>query len=101
MYRPARLDLHESGTIGQALKRTSTAIGFLFLNFSFEYLKILKISEPLHAKMNPTSCLFGDGLHRILSSYWLAHFYLMKKSAKGLHYFGLDCGMLDFSTHEP
>jgi hypothetical protein len=33
-------------------------------------------------------------LYRILSSYWLAHFYLLKKSAKGLHYFGLDCGIL-------
>ncbi len=33
-------------------------------------------------------------LHRILSFYWLAHFYLMKKSAKVLLYFGLDCGML-------
>jgi hypothetical protein len=22
------------------------------------------------------------------------HFYLLKKSAKGQHYFGLDCGML-------
>jgi hypothetical protein len=40
-------------------------------------------------------------LHRILSSYRLAHFYLMKKSAKVLHYFGLDCGMLKFFTHEP
>jgi hypothetical protein len=30
--------------------------------------------------------------------------HLMKKSAKVLHYFGLDCGMLEFfkhSTHEP
>jgi hypothetical protein len=43
-------------------------------------------------------------LYRILSSYWLAHFYLLKKSAKGLHYFGLDCWMLEFfkySIHEP
>ncbi len=30
------------------------------------------------------------GLH----TYWLAHFYLMKKSANVLLYFGLDCGML-------
>jgi hypothetical protein len=35
-------------------------------------------------------------LYRILSSYGLAHFYLLKKSAKGLHYFGLECGMLFF-----
>jgi hypothetical protein len=26
---------------------------------------------------------------------------LMKKSAKGLLYFGLDCGMLEFFSHEP
>jgi hypothetical protein len=38
-------------------------------------------------------------LHRILSSYWLAHFYLLKISAKGLHYFGLDCGMLEYSIY--
>jgi hypothetical protein len=33
----------------------------------------------------------------------IAHLYLMKKSAKVLHYFRLDCGMLEFfkySTHE-
>jgi hypothetical protein len=30
--------------------------------------------------------MFGHGLYRILSSYWLAHFYLLKKFAKGLHY---------------
>jgi hypothetical protein len=48
--------------------------------------------------MNPTSCLFGSdhGLHRILSSYWLAHFNLMKKSAKVQLFFGLDCGMMAF-----
>jgi hypothetical protein len=41
-------------------------------------------SKPLHTKMNPT--FWSDhGLYRILSSYWLAHFYLMIKSAKGLH----------------
>jgi hypothetical protein len=44
----------------------------------------------------------ADG--RILSSYWLAHFYSMKKSAKVLHYFGLDSAMSEFfkySIHEP
>jgi hypothetical protein len=46
----------------------------------------------------------AQGLYRILSSYWLAHSYLMKKSAKVIQYFGLDCGMMEFfkySTHEP
>jgi hypothetical protein len=41
------------------------------------------------------------GLHRILSFYLLAHFYLKKKSATMLLYFGLDCGVLEFFTHEP
>jgi hypothetical protein len=36
--------------------------------------------------------LSDHGLHRILSSYWLAHFHL--KSAKVLLYFGLDCGKM-------
>jgi hypothetical protein len=50
--------------------------------------------------IQPPACLV-HGLQRILSSYWLAHFYLMKKSAKVLLYFGcLDCEMLEFFTHE-
>ncbi len=69
-----------------------------FFIFYLEYLKRLQSPEPLHAKMNPTSCLFGSRLHRILSSYWLAHFYLMKKSAKELLFFCLDCGMMKFFT---
>ncbi len=32
--------------------------------------------------MNPASCLFESRLHWILSSYWLAHFYLMKNPPK-------------------
>ncbi len=52
--------------------------------------------------MNPNSYTCSDhGLDRILSSYWLAHFYLMKKSTNVLIYFGLDCRMLKFFTHEP
>ncbi len=33
---------------------------FLFLIFDLEYLIRVQNSEPLHAKMNPTSCLFGS-----------------------------------------
>jgi hypothetical protein len=40
-YRPARLDLHESGIIGKPFKSTSTAIGFKFFYFSLEYFKRL------------------------------------------------------------
>jgi hypothetical protein len=49
------LDLHESGINGKPFKRTSK-----FFIFDLEYLKRLQNSEPLHAKMNPTSCLFGS-----------------------------------------
>jgi hypothetical protein len=41
------------------LKRTSTASGF-FIIFDLEYLIRVHSSEPLHAKMNPTSCIFGS-----------------------------------------
>ncbi len=42
------------------LKRTSTAIGFLFFIFDLKYFIRVQSSEPLHAKMNSTSCLFGS-----------------------------------------
>jgi hypothetical protein len=38
----------------------------------------------------------ADGWCRILSSYWLAHFFVVEISAKVLQYFGLDCGKLEF-----
>jgi hypothetical protein len=33
---------------------------FMIFNLTLEYLKRLQSSVPLHAKMNPTSCLFGS-----------------------------------------
>jgi hypothetical protein len=36
--------------------------------------------------IQPPACLV-HGLHRILPSYWLAHFHLMKKSTKVQLYF--------------
>ncbi len=42
----------------------------------------------------PPACS-DHGLHRILSSYWLAHCYLIKKSTKVALYYGVDCGMMD------
>jgi hypothetical protein len=42
------------------LKRTSTAVGFLFYIFDLEYLIRVQSSETLYAKMNPISCLFGS-----------------------------------------
>jgi hypothetical protein len=49
-YRPARLDLHESGIIEKSFKKTSTAICFQFFIFDLEFLKQLQSSDPLHAK---------------------------------------------------
>jgi hypothetical protein len=54
-----------------------------------------RLSRFTQKLIQPPACS-DHGLLRILSSYWLAHFYLMKKSAKVLLYFGLDCGMLEF-----
>ncbi len=58
-------------------------------------MRRVQSSEPLHTKMNPISC-WDHGLYRILSSYSLSHFYLLKKSAKVHLYFGLACGLLVF-----
>jgi hypothetical protein len=45
------------------LKRTSTATGFYFFIFKFEYLLRVQSSEPLHAKwIQPPACL-DHGLH--------------------------------------
>ncbi len=48
----------------------------------------------------PPACS-DHGLHRILSSYWLAHCYLMEKSTKVALYFGLGCRMMEFFTCKP
>ncbi len=47
----------------------------------------------------PPACS-NHSLHRILSSQWLVHFYLMKKSTKVLLYFILDCEMMEFFTYK-
>jgi hypothetical protein len=47
-------------------------------------LRRVQCSEPLNTKKPPTFCFFGTrfGLYRILSSYWLAHFFLLKNPPK-------------------
>jgi hypothetical protein len=74
---------------------------FYFFIFDLEYLIRVQSSEQLYAKMIQPPACSDHGLHRILSSYWLAHFHLMKKSAKVQLYFGLDWGMMEFFTCEP
>ncbi len=58
--------------------------------------KAFKVLSRFIQKRNPTSSLLGSRLYRILSSYWMAHFYLINIHI-GLHCFGLDCGMRNSS----
>jgi hypothetical protein len=68
---------------------------FLIFNFDLEYLRRVQSSEPLHTKMHLILLLVGIRGCLDSFSYWLSHFYLLKKSAKKvLLYFGLDCGLL-------
>jgi hypothetical protein len=76
---------------------------YRFLIFVISLLNIWKDFKVLNRFMQKwiqTPTCSDHGLHRILSSYWLAHFSLMQKSTKGLLYFGLNCGMLEFFTHK-
>jgi hypothetical protein len=74
---------------------------FDFLSFSTEYLKQLQSSEPLYAKLNPTSCLFGSRVAWNLVFLLAGALFLMKKSTKVALYFGSDCGMMKFFTFKP
>ncbi len=51
-------DPHASGSVGQALIRTSADISFRFFNFDLEYLERLQSSETLLTKMPRTFCFF-------------------------------------------
>ncbi len=95
------MDLHESGIIGEPFKRTSTTICLNFLFLILNNWKDFKVLSHFMQKWIQPPAFSDHGLHRILSSYWLAHFYLMKKSTKGLLYFGLDCEMMKFFTFKP
>jgi hypothetical protein len=55
----------QSGIIGKALKKTSTAMGFWFLNFGFEYLKDFKVlSRFIQNASNPPTC-WDHGLYHL------------------------------------
>ncbi len=81
-----------------------TALCFWFFKFDLEYLRRVQSSDCFIQKwIQPPAC-WDHSLFRIYSSYWLSHCYLLKKSAKVLLYFGLNCGLLVFfkySTHKP
>jgi hypothetical protein len=74
---------------------------FDFLISLLNIWKDLKVLSHLIQKLTQPPACSDHGFYKILFSYWLAHFYLMKKSAKVLHYFNLDCGMLEFFKYSP
>ncbi len=74
---------------------------FWFFNFSTEYLKHFKVLSCFMQNWTQSPACLVHGLHIMLSSCWLAHFHLMKKSAKVQLYFGLGYGMMKFFTCEP
>jgi hypothetical protein len=51
--------------------------------------------------MNATFCLFGSRFEQNPVFLLAGAVLFDEKSAKVLLYFGLDCGMLSFFTHEP
>ncbi len=73
-------------------------------NFLFLILNIIQgfkvLSRSMQKWIQPPACSV-HGLHSILSSYWLAHCYLMKKSTKVQLFFGSDCGLMKFFTLKP
>jgi hypothetical protein len=56
------------------------AVGFSFFYFDLEFWKRVHGSEPLNTVQKCLQSPYSseDGLYRILSSNWVAHFYLMK-----------------------
>jgi hypothetical protein len=64
-------------------------------------LKDFKVLSRFMQNSTQSPACSVHGLHRMLSSYWLVHFRLMKKSAKVQLYFGSGCGMMKFFTCEP
>jgi hypothetical protein len=78
------------------LKRTSTAIVFiLFFIFDLEYLIRVQNSEPLHAKINPTSCLFGSRFACAQTAIFSAH-RAPKKRERHQLFFGLQLVSKEF-----
>ncbi len=67
---------------------------FKFLFWIFE--KSIKFWVAKYKNVVQSPHASAGGFYRILLSYSLVHFYLMKKSAKVLHYFILDCGLFEF-----
>ncbi len=74
---------------------------FDFLILVLNIWKDFNVLSRFTQKLIQPPAYSDHGLFRILSSYWLARFYLLKKSCKGQHYFSLDCGILAFFKYSP
>ncbi len=61
---------------------------FDFLISLLNILKDFKVLSRFMQNSTQSPACSVHGLHRMLSSYWLVHFHLMKKSAKVQLYFG-------------
>jgi hypothetical protein len=75
---------------------------YMFIIFNFWSWTFEKTSKFWAASCKNDSNLLpcsDHSLHRILSCYWLAHFHLMKKTAKVYLYFDLGFGMMDASRN--
>jgi hypothetical protein len=83
-----RPDLHESGTIGKALRRRSTAMGFLIfiliLNIWYEF-KVL--SRFMQKRIQPPACL-DPGLHGLKQRFFPPN-YAPKMRERPQLFFGL------------
>ncbi len=100
---PARLDLHESGTLDRPWKGHQLLQVFDFLISLLNIWTDFKVlSRFMQKGIQPPACS-DHGLLRLLSSYWLVHFYLMKKSTKVLLCFGLIAGCWNslLTSHNP
>jgi hypothetical protein len=64
-----------------SLDRPQKGHHFIYISFDLEFFRRVQCSAPLNAKMPPNSSFFGS---------WLVFLFDEK-----LHYFGLDCGMLE------
>jgi hypothetical protein len=83
------------------LKGHQPLYGFDFLISVLNICNNFKVLSCFMQNWNQPPACFDHRLHRILSSYWLAHCYLMKKSTEVAFYFGLDWGMMKFFTYQP
>ncbi len=88
-------------SLDRPLKGHQPLYVFDFLTLIFNIWEEFKVLSRFMQKwIQPPACSVHR-LHRVLSSYWLVHFHLMKKSAKVQLFYGLYCGMMEFFAYEP